>query len=33
MRYHEEMNRVRGILFYVALGIIAIGFVIDYIRH
>ena len=29
MRYHEQLNRVRGVLFYVAIAIVAIGFVID----
>jgi hypothetical protein len=33
MRYHEQLNRARGILFYVALAVIAVGFLIDYIRR
>ena len=33
MRYHEELNKVRGVLFYVALAVIAIGFLIDSLRR
>lgn len=33
MRYHEELIKVRGILFHAAVAMIAIGFLIDYIRH
>lgn len=33
MRYHEELNKVRGVMFYVAAAIVAIGFVIDYLRR
>ena len=33
MRYHEELTRARGILFYAVLAVIAIGFVIDFIRR
>ena len=33
MRYHEQLNNIRGILFYVALAVIAIGFLIDFIRR
>jgi hypothetical protein len=33
MRYHDELNRVGGILFYTAVAIIAAAFLIDYLRH
>ncbi len=33
MRYHEELNRVRGVLFYLAVAVLAVGFVIDYLRR
>ena len=28
MRYHEELTRARGILFYAVLGVIAIGVIV-----
>ena len=33
MRYHAELTRARGILFYAVLGVIAIGFLIDVLRR
>jgi hypothetical protein len=33
MRYHEQLNTVRAIGFYVALAIIAIAFLIDHLRR
>jgi hypothetical protein len=33
MRYHEELTRVRGIVFYVALAVIGVAFLIDYVRR
>jgi hypothetical protein len=32
MRYHEELNKVRAVLFYAAIAVIAIGLLIDYVR-
>ena len=33
MRYHEELHKVRGVLFYVVVMLIAVGFIFDYIRR
>jgi hypothetical protein len=33
MRYHEQLNKVRGVLFYIALVVLATGYVITHIRH
>jgi hypothetical protein len=33
VRYHEELTRARGVLFYVALAIVAVAFLIDYVRR
>ena len=33
MRYHEELNRARGVLFYVASVVLAFAFLIDYVRR
>ena len=32
MRYHEQLNNARAIVFLAAVVIIAVAFVIDYIR-
>jgi hypothetical protein len=33
MRYHEELNTIRAILFYAALVVIAVGLLIEYVRR
>lgn len=33
MQYHEQLNKVRGIAFYIVVAAIAVGFILDYLRR
>jgi len=33
MRDQERLTRVRGIVFYIALAVVAVGYLVTHIRH